>query len=107
MEFAKIRYDGSQFNIVDKYYFAGSDPQEEDFIKLNSVGIYDDTGNVLYEGDAIYKYIGYDEMICSSSTRYYEDIVDRIREEDGVDLYEELAKLDNFTDIRFSKEALR
>ena len=44
LEFAKIRYDGSQFNIVDKYYFAGSDPQEEDFIKLNSVGIYDDTG---------------------------------------------------------------
>ncbi|XME04127.1 hypothetical protein QYZ88_008120 [Lachnospiraceae bacterium C1.1] len=46
-------------------------------------------------------------FVFITETKYYEDIVDRIIEEDGVDLYEELAKLDNFTDIRFSKEALR
>ncbi len=43
----------------------------------------------------------------SSETDEGETIEEETSEEDGVDLYEELAKLDNFTDIRFSKEALR
>ncbi|MCR4746362.1 MAG: hypothetical protein K5894_14190 [Lachnospiraceae bacterium] len=57
---------------------------------------------------AIYKYIGYEEMICSSSTKYYEDEINRITEEYGYeDLWERLAGLGDFMDIRFSKEALR